>query len=265
MHEVLLNYVSLVLFGFGLLTFGASAYTIEGIVVVPTDANSDWFINTRIHVDGDLHIGFVKPDGSFEVSNVPSGSYMVEVVNPTYVFHGARVDITSKGRIRARRLNAPQPNAVKELPYPLRLNAAGKAVYFKPREQLRTIDLLLNPNVLYVLVPLLLVMLLTKLVNTSDPELQKEMQQMNILNPQQQMADLLSSFSLFGGNNERTSSTDKKSLSSKRRKSLEKNRLNTNSLATAVDNGEAIHHHHSTSRSVTNRKSAARQKKISDN
>ncbi|VDQ17151.1 unnamed protein product [Trichobilharzia regenti] len=55
---------------------------------------------------------------------------------------------------------------------------------------MRTLDLLLNPNVLYVVVPLLLVMVLTKLVNTSDPELQKEMQQMNILNPQQQIPDM---------------------------------------------------------------------------
>ncbi|VDP75830.1 unnamed protein product [Schistosoma curassoni] len=67
------------------------------------------------------------------------------------------------------------------------------------REQLRTLDLLFNPNVLYVLVPLLLVVILTKLVNTNDPTVQKEMQQMNILNPQQQLPDMseVSYFFLF--------------------------------------------------------------------
>ncbi|CAH8668028.1 unnamed protein product [Heterobilharzia americana] len=176
----------------GVLHFGASyGYVIE-----------DWHINTRINVAGDQFVGFVKADGSFAVTNVPSGSYIIEAINPVYYFQGVRVDISSKGRIRARQLIAPQPNAVKEIPYPLHLSSAGKAVYFKAREQLRTLDLLFNPNVLYVLVPLILVVVLTKLVNTSDPELQKEMQQMNILNPQQQMPDMsefLSSLSLFGG------------------------------------------------------------------
>ncbi|VDQ16060.1 unnamed protein product [Trichobilharzia regenti] len=28
-------------------------------------------------------------------------------------------------------MNAPQPNAVKEIPYPLHLTSSGKAIYFK--------------------------------------------------------------------------------------------------------------------------------------
>ncbi|CAH8596560.1 unnamed protein product [Schistosoma turkestanicum] len=220
---------------FAILHLGESyGYVIEGTIVVPPEAPMDWHVNTRINVAGDQYIGFVKADGSFEVTNVPSGSYMVEVINPVYYFQGVRVDISSKGRIRARQLNAPQPNAVKELPYPLRLSSSGKAVYFKAREQLRTLDLLFNPNVLYVVVPLLLVMLLTKLVNTNDPTVQKEMQQMNILNPQQQlpdMSELLSSLSLFGGNNKKTTSINK-------RKSSEKHRQITNSASTSESSSQ---------------------------
>ncbi|CAH8663640.1 unnamed protein product [Schistosoma guineensis] len=202
-------------------------YVIEGTVVMPPEAPPDWHVNTRINIAGDQFVGFVKADGNFEVTNVPSGSYIVEVINPVYYFQGVRVDISSKGRIRARQLNAPQPNAVKELPYPLRLSSSGRAVYFKAREQLRTLDLLFNPNVLYVLVPLLLVVILTKLVNTNDPTVQKEMQQMNILNPQQQLPDMsefLSSLSLFGGNTKKTTPT-----TINKRKSSEKHRQITNS------------------------------------
>ncbi|VDP82387.1 unnamed protein product [Echinostoma caproni] len=154
-------------------------HTLEGTIIPPNNAPADWFVHTRIHVDGSQYVGFVQQNGYFEVSGVPSGSYVVEPIHPNFVFQTARVDINSKGRIRARRVNAPQPNAVKELPYPLRLSASGNAVYFKPREQLRTVDVLFSPSVLYVLVPLIVVMVLTRLINTSDPELQKELQQMS--------------------------------------------------------------------------------------
>lgn len=48
-------------------------------------------------------------------------------------------------------------------------------------------DVLFSPSVLYILVPLLVVMALTRLINTNDPELQKELQQMN---RQQKLPDL---------------------------------------------------------------------------
>lgn len=34
------------------------------------------------------------------MNDVPSGSYVVEVVTPTYRFDPVRVDITSKGKMR---------------------------------------------------------------------------------------------------------------------------------------------------------------------
>lgn len=34
------------------------------------------------------------------MNDVPSGSYVVEVVTPTYRFEAVRVDITSKGKMR---------------------------------------------------------------------------------------------------------------------------------------------------------------------
>nr|CAX74120.1 hypothetical protein [Schistosoma japonicum] len=232
-------------------------YVIEGTIVVPPEAPPDWHINTRINVAGDQFVGFVKTDGSFEVTNVASGSYIIEAINPVYYFQGVRVDISSKGRIRARQLNAPQPNAVKELPYPLRLSTSGRAVYFKAREQLRTLDLLFNPNVLYVLVPLLLVMILTKLVNTNDPDVQKEMQQMNILNPQQQLPDMsefLSSLSLFSGNSKKTAT----SSATNKRKSLEKHRQ-INSGATTSESSNQYNSVNSSSTASVSSSSASRR------
>lgn len=41
-----------------------------------------------------------RTDGSFAVHDVPSGSYVVEVLSPSYRFDPVRVDITSKGKMR---------------------------------------------------------------------------------------------------------------------------------------------------------------------
>lgn len=43
---------------------------------------------------------FFRTDGSFVVHDVPSGSYVVEVISPAHKFEPVRVDITSKGKMR---------------------------------------------------------------------------------------------------------------------------------------------------------------------
>ncbi|VDN49879.1 unnamed protein product [Dibothriocephalus latus] len=86
--------------------------SIEGVVVPPLNASPDWVIHTRVRVDGQKYIGFVKTDGSFVVSDVPSGSYLVEITNPVYLF---------------------QTNVVKSVPYPLRITSVGKAAFFQVR------------------------------------------------------------------------------------------------------------------------------------
>ena len=46
-----------------------------------------------------------------------SGSYLVEVVNPDYMYEPIRVDINSKGKHRARRNNLVQPSQVVWISY----------------------------------------------------------------------------------------------------------------------------------------------------
>lgn len=89
---------------------------------------------------------FFRSDGSFSL-HVPTGSYLLEVTNPVYSFEPIRVDVNSKGKIRARRLNNIQPSLVQTLPYPLRLRARGMASYFQQREQWRITDFLFSPMV----------------------------------------------------------------------------------------------------------------------
>jgi hypothetical protein len=88
-----------------------------------------------------------RSDGSFAVNGLPSGTYVVEVINPMYIFEAARVDITSKGKIRARRVNFLQPSVVKTMHYPLEFRDRRKANYFQKREEWKITDFLMNPMV----------------------------------------------------------------------------------------------------------------------
>ena len=95
-----------------------------------------------------MRIVFIfRADGTFKVSGVPSGSYVVEVANPTYIFEPARVDITAKGKMRARKVNHVQSNAVVTVPYPMRFKSKQHASYFQKREEFRITDMLKNPMV----------------------------------------------------------------------------------------------------------------------
>lgn len=161
-----------------LSTTSNDLFSINGKVNSPVD-----YETTRILVDDGLYVGHLKEDGSFSISNIPSGSYVVEVSSAKSYYEPVRIDINSKGKIRSRKLNLIQPNDVKMLQYPLVFESRGMPNYFMKREQFRVFDILLSPMVLMMIVPLLLVLVLPKLVPNS-PELEREMQQtQNLLQP----------------------------------------------------------------------------------
>jgi hypothetical protein len=64
-------------------------------------------------VNGGEHIGLLKEDGTFVVGGLSSGSFVIEVIHPQFQYESARVDITSKGKLRARKVNYIQPALVK--------------------------------------------------------------------------------------------------------------------------------------------------------
>ena len=125
-------------------------FTVEGKVSIPQLLQMDWVTETRILVDGGKYLGFLREDGSFVVTNVPAGtsiddgagllstkattiyfmklllltgSYMVEVASADFDFDPARVEITSKGKMRSRRVNNLGSGQPVTLAYPLRFKA----------------------------------------------------------------------------------------------------------------------------------------------
>lgn len=187
----------------------SSLYIIEGRVFPLSDfqnTQSNWPANTRIHVNGGEYVGFVRKDGTFVVHNIPSGSYIVEVLNPEYSFEPVRVEINSKGKYRARKVNHIQTSQIVQVPYPLKIKALGKTRYFQQREQWRITDLLFNPMIMMTVLPLLLFMVLPKLLN--DPETKKEMEQLQNLTKFEmpEMSEIVSN--LLGNNPQQPPSTN---------------------------------------------------------
>ncbi|KAI5634953.1 ER membrane protein complex subunit 7 [Phthorimaea operculella] len=168
---------------------GNGRYVIEGRVFPPEElAPTNWQTDTRIHVNGGEYIGFVRNDGSFVIHNVPSGSYVVEIVHPDYMYEPVRVEINSKGKYRARKLNYIQTSQVIQVPYPLRMKPMSKFRYFQVREQWRLTDFLFNPMVLMMILPLLLVMILPKMMN--DPETKEDLKQIQNLTRMSDMPEM---------------------------------------------------------------------------
>lgn len=173
-------------------------YTIEGKVYPPElfgGSDLTWQIDTHISINGGEYKGFLKDDGSFVISSVPSGSYVVEILNPDYYYESVRVEINPKGKFRARKLNYVQPSQVVQVPYPLKLKALTRFRYFQQREQWKITDFLFNPMVLMMILPLFIMLILPKMM--SDPETKKEMENLNLskmTNDMPEISEMITSF-----------------------------------------------------------------------
>jgi len=188
---------------------GCNRYVIEGRVIPPEELEyGPWQLDTRVHVNSGEYIGFVREDGSFVIHNIPSGSYVVEVIHPDYMYENLRVEINSKGKLRARRVNYIQTSQVIQVPYPLRMKPVSKLRYFQAREQWRMTDFLFNPMVIMMVLPLLLIMVLPKMMN--DPETKEDLKQISNLTKMTEMPEMSEMItSLFSGGSTAKASTSK--------------------------------------------------------
>ncbi|XP_016964113.1 ER membrane protein complex subunit 7 homolog [Drosophila biarmipes] len=153
-----------------------ATYTIEGVILKPDRSMNlpeTWFRDITLSINGGEIKGFVRLDGRFLMSGVPNGSHILEVQHPDIYFQQVRVEITGKGKYRARKVNYIQPSLINQVPYPLRLPALARRSYFKSREQWCFLDVILNPMVLLMVMPLLLMLAFSMLIK--DPETKKEL------------------------------------------------------------------------------------------
>lgn len=201
----------------------ARSYRVEGRVHAPYGSE---LTKMKVVLDDGAYFGFVKSDGHFTIFNVPKGSYVAQAVSSTLVFEPVRVEINYKGAIRARKLNHQRPSAITLAKYPLDFKAIGAPRYFQQREKFSVFDLLKNPYVLTMILPVLILAVLPKMVNSQDPELRKEVEEsMKMFSPNQnQMPDMSDVFTKWFGNDNPSSTKKIKSTSQVRNSKVTKRR-----------------------------------------
>lgn len=135
-------------------------YTIEGKVYAPdlgpgaaqglpvTLPNGNkWQTDLSVSINNGEYKGFVREDGQFIISGVPSGSYILDVYHPDIFYEPVRVEINPKGKFRARKVNFIQPAQVIQVPYPLRMKPLMRFKYFQTREQWKVGYKSRNPSI----------------------------------------------------------------------------------------------------------------------
>lgn len=167
-------------------------YTIEGKILYPDRAGAEWQSETTLSLNGGDYKGFVRLDGYFIISGIPSGSYILDIYHPDLKFQSLRVEISSTGKIRARKLSFLRPLHIQKVPYPLHLKPLGFFQYFRKREQWNITDYIMNPVILLTVAPLLLTLLLPRLIN--DPETIEAAQFPKIPNVVPDLSDMLTTF-----------------------------------------------------------------------
>ncbi|KAF9575462.1 hypothetical protein EC968_003067 [Mortierella alpina] len=160
----------------------------------------------------------ISKDGRFSFSNVPEGSYLLEVQSPQYMYPSVKVVVTEKDtRAHLVTLGADWSNNDHILPLPLSLTPRGPTSYFIPREGFKVSHLFANPMMLMMGFSVLMLFLMPKLMANMDPEAMEEMQGMQEATqmPAFEMPDIsatLAKFSTGGASSaaQQTSSGKKK-------------------------------------------------------
>ncbi|XP_017050437.1 ER membrane protein complex subunit 7 homolog [Drosophila ficusphila] len=156
-------------------------YTIEGIVL-PAEKKLNlpktWVRDITVSINNGELKGFVRLDRRFSISGVPSGSHVLQIEHPDIHFQPVIVEINARGKYRARKVNYVQPSVVVQVPYPLRLLPLHRRKFFRNREQWHVVDLILNPMVLVMVLPLLLMLAIPRIIK--DPEAKKELESIQL-------------------------------------------------------------------------------------
>ncbi|KAK3807751.1 MAG: hypothetical protein J3Q66DRAFT_356391 [Benniella sp.] len=182
-----------------------SAAVISGKVIgygenpLPRDLST----RTRVVLSGGAYSAVINRDGKFVFSNVPEGSYLLEVQSPQYIYPVIKLTITDKQpRAHLVTLGADWSNNDNILPLPLTLSPRGPATFFIAREGFKISHLFANPMMLMMGFSVLMLFIMPKMMANMDPEAMQEVQGMHDSVPTFEMPDFaetLAKYTTGGG------------------------------------------------------------------
>lgn len=160
-------------------------FTLHGRVLVPQEAEADrakFLTSTRVVLDGGSYVGFLKSDGTFSISDLPSASYMLEVYSTHFMFAPLRVDLSKKftGSVRVSKADLVQGVSTVRIPYDQKLGlvmqAIGPIQHFEQLPGWSITSMIFNPMFMMMAMPMVMMYLMPKMMEGMDKEQLAEMQ-----------------------------------------------------------------------------------------
>ncbi|KAI9490584.1 hypothetical protein BDB00DRAFT_538448 [Zychaea mexicana] len=135
---------------------------------------------TRVALNGGAYSALVTANGQFEIPDVDTGSYVLEVQAIDYVFPKLRLDVVKDQGI-TRAAYTGYGTSFESRGYsveqPLELRAKAPATYFVERKGFNVLAMFKNPMFLMIGFSALMMFVLPKIMANMDPEALKEMSQ----------------------------------------------------------------------------------------
>ncbi|KAI0321709.1 hypothetical protein OF83DRAFT_211424 [Amylostereum chailletii] len=166
----------------------------------------------KVVLDDGYLSGSVTKDGRFIIPDVPAGTYILSVVSHDHRFDQLRVDVVadseSKPEIRPYTPGTPlNPPSIVTLPYPIKLQARYRSMYFVPPQSFNLLGMFNNPMMLMMVFGGLMMFAMPYLTKNLDPEMLQEFQQnqAKVANLQSsiQSGDIRSGYSALLGEEQR--------------------------------------------------------------
>ncbi|KAG9299620.1 hypothetical protein G9A89_020791 [Geosiphon pyriformis] len=184
------------------VAIGTNTFKIEGHLITNPILQdlSDVEINTKIVLYGrKIYSALARKDGKFTFEDVPSGSYLLEVLSRKYIYPKLRVDVSEIEITPFVTMPGFEWGTLgPAVPYPLELTPRATADYFVIREGFSIASIFANPLLIMMGVSVLMLFVMPKMMANIDPEELEQMQKSQPTNPLEQLPDISSALANWG-------------------------------------------------------------------
>mmetsp|Transcript_28752 Transcript_28752/g.31930 ORF Transcript_28752/g.31930 Transcript_28752/m.31930 type:complete len:223 (+) Transcript_28752:44-712(+) len=179
-----------------ILCFTTHGYEVEGRIKLVMQQNGTYqrmevsrtqrrniLTNLKIFLYGDdrTYSTSALADGTWELTDVPPGAYLLEVASADLDFPKYRVDVSKKHNGKVRSKVAFNDAKQRALPYPMVIFPVQGREYFTPRKSFNIVGMILKNPMMMMLGLMGVMMVLMQYVDPQEAmkELQKEQQEQN--------------------------------------------------------------------------------------
>ncbi|KAF9910600.1 hypothetical protein EC991_006159 [Linnemannia zychae] len=180
----------------------ASAANLSGFVVGQGENAHprDLAPETRVLLSGGQFSSMVTKDGKFRFTNVPEGTYLLEVQSPQYIYPTIKVTLAGKEtKANLVSFGFDWSNNDNPLQLPLTLVPRAPSSYFIPREGFKISSLFANPMMLMMGFSVIMLFVMPKMMANMDTEQMEEIQGMqeDMQMPSFEMPDISATLAKF--------------------------------------------------------------------